>query len=219
MKEIAKLLSTVCIPLLMPIYALILAMYLPQDIDFNTFKDNLFLLDPKAKKYFLMVFAAISFVFPAISILIMRWTKVINTIDMDDKNERYLPYVLIGVYGIGLSYLLINVNKTVAISPHLIALAVGCTIISFINLFVNTQIKTSAHATGIGIFLGFLLAYFASQPILFIYPLLLCILIGAAVISARIILNKHTDKELLVGFTTGFFVIIVADLLFINRII
>ena len=219
MQIAARILSAVFVPLLMPVYALILVMYIPQDIDFSTFKDSLFMIDERAKKYFLTIFFAMSFVFPAVSIIIMKWTKVIDTIEMDHKRDRYLPYILIAIYGIGLSYLLITLNKTVTISGHLLALSIGCTLISLINLIINTKIKVSAHATGVGILVGFLMVYFFNQPLGSIALIIIAILIGSAVISSRIILNKHTDLELLVGFVNGSAVIILLDLLLINRII
>lgn len=219
MKIVARILSAVFIPLLMPVYALMMVMYLPQDLDLTTFQDSLFILTPKAKNYFLMIFTTISFVFPAISILVMRWTKLIDTIEMDHRRERFLPYIIIAVYGAGLTLLLYKVNTVSDVSRHLLALALGCTVISIVNLFINIKMKVSAHATGVGILLGFLFSYYINQPLIQMGYLWGAIAVGAAVISSRIVLQKHTDKELLVGFSVGFTLLVVLDLLFVNRII
>ena len=219
MKIVARILSAVFIPLLMPIYALAMVMFLPQDLDLTTYKDSLFILTPKAKNYFLMIFTTISFVFPAISILVMRWTGLIQTVEMDQRRERFLPYIIIAVYGAGLTFLLLKVSKVSEISQHLLALAIGCTVISVINLFINLKIKVSAHATGVGILIGFLLSYYMNQPISQMGYLIAAIFIGAAVICSRIVLQKHTDLELLVGFSVGSSMLIITDLLLVNRII
>ncbi len=218
-KIIAQLLSWIFIPLNIPVFVLAFAMFIPASIDYKSFQNSLFLLDPKAKVYFLSIFFIIGMIFPAVSILIMRWTKMIETVEMDNKKERSLPYILIVIYGLGLSFMIFNLNKTVFVSDHFLALALGCSIASMVNLGTNRLIKVSAHATGIGIGLGFLFSYYINQPIGNIWFLIAATLVGAAVIASRIILNKHTDLELLVGFVTGFAITFSLDFLLINNII
>lgn len=218
-ERIAKILSWIFIPLNIPAFVLAFAMFVPASIDFKTFQNSLFILTPNVKLYFLGVFFIIGMIFPAVSILIMRWTKMIKSVEMDDKNERGLPYILIVIYGFGLSFMIYNLKKTVFVSDHFLALSLGCMLSSAANLGINRFFKVSAHATGVGIGIGFLLAYYMNQPIVNVGYLLAAIFIGACVVSSRIVLNKHTDLELIVGFFVGFGITFGLDLLLINNVL
>ena len=65
---------------------------------------------------------------------------------------------------------------------------------------INEHIKISLHATGVGIFTGFLIAYFSEQTNFSIGVIAIGFLISGLVFSSRLFLEKHTIKELVLGY-------------------
>ena len=111
---------------------------------------------------------------------------------MDEKNERYLPIFIMGLYCAALFYLL-YIKTEGSILPKLIyLLPLSGAIISFFSLFLNRFIKVSLHATGAGILVGFIIAYFSFQEYFNFYILPLCIFLSGLVLSSRYFLEKHT---------------------------
>ena len=81
----------------------------------------------------------------------------------------------------------------------------GAVVISIFTI-VNNYFKVSLHATGVGIFTGFLLAYFSEQLFFNIWILALGFIVSGIVLSSRLFLEKHTPKELLVGYVFSFLI-------------
>jgi membrane-associated phospholipid phosphatase len=89
----------------------------------------------------------------------------------------------------------------------------GAIIISIFTI-VNNYFKVSLHATGVGIFTGFLLAYFSEQIFFNIWILALAFIISGIVLSSRLFLEKHTPKELIVGYVFSFLITFALNLFY-----
>ena len=79
----------------------------------------------------------------------------------------------------------------------------GIFIASAIGLVINNFIKVSLHGIGVG---GMLMAIILAgilYPIQNIFWVSIAIVITALVISARMMVSNHTDKELWVGLLVG----------------
>ena len=60
--------------------------------------------------------------------------------------------------------------------------------------------KVSLHATGVGILTGFVFAYVLEQIYFQLWILVVVILISGIVLTTRLFLEKHTPKELIIGY-------------------
>lgn len=216
MNRFFRIISWVFMPLTMPLIALAIAMYIPTYLDFYTQTNSLFYLDASVKRFFFNSFTLFGWVFPVTSILILKLTKQIDSIELDNQKQRFSPLLLSGIYAIMLLTLLFKFNSQVILSRHLFALALSGTFVAVIFLLINLRFKISLHAAGVGIFLGFLFAYYQEQSLINIWPLYLACILGGLVIASRIWLKKHTNSELTAGCILGFFITFTIDLISVH---
>jgi membrane-associated phospholipid phosphatase len=73
-------------------------------------------------------------------------------------------------------------------------------------ILLNQWKKVSIHSAGVGIFVGFILAYISVNMKFGVEMLIVTILLSGVVMAARSYLQKHTMQELLVGWLTGFII-------------
>lgn len=198
----------------MPILALVVVMFTPAVMDFQT-NHSLYDLPTRTKIYFLINFLLYSLLLPAIAILLLRYTKRIDSVELDNKNQRFAPLILTSLSSFLLMYLLIDIRDTVPISAHLFGMtAAGFFVTLFFGL-INLKTKISLHAGGVGMLVGFIVAYSLNHAFIVIWPVVLSILIAGLVISSRLILNKHTPKQVYLGFLLGSLITFTSDLFFI----
>ena len=85
MRVLAHTISWLFLPLLMPIYAITTAMYIPS-VETSFFQqDTLYWLNPNFKLVVLAWFAIFSFLAPGLSLLILRYSKSISNIEIDNR--------------------------------------------------------------------------------------------------------------------------------------
>lgn len=216
MNKLFRVISWVFMPLTMPLIALAAAMYIPTHLDFNTYTNSLFYLDGSVKRFFFNSFALFGWLFPVTSILILKMTKQVDSIELDNQKQRFTPLLLSGIYAIMLVILLIKFNSQVTLSRHLFSLAFSGIMVAFTYLLINTKFKISLHAGGVGILIGFLFSYYLEQSLVNVWPLYVACILGGSVIASRIKLKKHTNNELIAGFILGFFITFIIDIICIH---
>lgn len=193
------------IPLIMPVLALLFAMYVPAEIDYTSF-NSLYFLDSQSKFYFLYSFTVFAFVAPGVSILILKVAKVIRSIELETATERFVPLFLTAAYSAMLLGLLMKLESEVYISKHLIGLTIAALCMSIGFGVVNYWTKISLHGGGAGMLVGFVLAYSLEQSLLMSWPMYGVIIIAGLVLMSRIYLEKHTPQQAYLGFVLGSFI-------------
>lgn len=203
MKRIAQTVSWVFLPLFMPIYALLVVMYIPSS-EKSFFQENtLFFLPNLHKNLILGVYFLFSVLVPGLSLLIMRRNNRISSIEIDDRTERTVPIVITAAYCALLGIVLL-VKVPGGLWPQSVyALPWGGFIAILLAGFLNRFEKISLHALGAGMLFGFLVSYYQHQVIFLFFPLIFAALIGGVVMSARMYLGKHSLRESLSGFVLG----------------
>jgi membrane-associated phospholipid phosphatase len=213
MNRFFQIISWVFMPLTTPLIGLIIVLHTPTYLDFNTVSNSLFYLDDSVKRFFLNAFALFGWILPVMSILVLKISKQINSIELDDQKQRFTPLFLSGIYAIMLVILLFKFNNQIKLSPHLFSLAFSGMFVAFIFLIINIKFKISLHAAGIGMLIGFLLSYYLEQSLMIVWPIYLAFIVGGFVITSRIWLGKHTNNELICGFICGFIITFITNLL------
>ncbi len=141
-----------------------------------------------------------TFLLPLITILLLKNQKVISTIDMRERSERFLPVLLSFLY-YGFTYFFLR--KT-SLDPIFFSMFFGCMIAMVLSLLINTRFKISVHMVGICGVLGAITALFGlhgfSDIPLFSSILLLAGLLG----TARLSLGAHRPAEVYTGGLVGF---------------
>lgn len=193
----ARFFSTVFHPFLAPTYS-VLMLFRYHYVRFSN-------LESKAKGVTLIMIFACTFVYPALSIVIMNRLGLINSVNLRNKKDRILPYVAGLTFNIWLTYMVLRPgnNPILPIDKLLMHMIVASTLAVICAFFGNIFLKVSLHMLGMGGIVGFIMftAPYAdiSMQSLFIFSLL----VAGAVGSSRLILKAHEPVEVYTGFFIG----------------
>jgi membrane-associated phospholipid phosphatase len=205
MKFFANLISWIFLPLLMPIYALLLAMFVPSMENGFYQEKTMYWMDIRLKLAVLGLYLIFSFVAPAISLIFLKRANIISNLEVDNRTERSIPILTTALYCALLACFLYS-KAYGAVPNSIILLPTGGLIAILIAGVINFVDKISMHALGVGMYVGFLVAYYQYQVQFAFSIIIVSVLIAGLVMSARIYLGKHTLVQSLSGFFLGFFV-------------
>ena len=192
LKMIAHFVSYVLNTLFIPTYFFL---YLMQVMPFEFAS----ITDWQLKMKLFSVFWLTAF-FPAFAVFLLWRLKFSDNIFLKTQKERIIPYVIVMFFYWWMYYLSRNfTDQPLALKYFYF----GIFIASAIGLTVNNFMKVSLHAMGVsGLMMAVALVSFY-YPINNLIWVLLSIMIAAIVVSARMIVSDHTNKELVVGFAIG----------------
>lgn len=214
MRILSHIISWVFLPLLMPIYAISIAMFIPS-MEMSFFQENtLFWLSPNYKMLILLWFITFSFMAPGILLLILKLSNSISTIEMDDKNERGIPITITAIFCFILGVLFLTKAPDNMLPPSIYAMPWGGFVAIVIAGIINRKDKISLHAIGAGMLMGFIIAYYVNQAEFYFEIIVFGVIVSGLVMSARLYLRKHTLKQVIKGFSLGFFCIFMSIILF-----
>ena len=204
MKLLASVISWILMPMLMPIYALILVMFFPsQPIDLSS-GDSLFLMPLQNKLVLILYYFLFSVFTPGILYLILKKMKYISSLEMDEMKERKIPMVLMSLSCLFLFYILTSYDFR--LPKYIYGLCLSGAVIISVFTILNIYLKVSLHATGVGVLSGFVLSYFAEQIFFDIWVLALVFIVSGLVLTTRLFLEKHTIRELIIGYFFSLFI-------------
>lgn len=213
MGTLSKIFSWLFLPLFTPMYALIAILFVPSENPFCFYYDCLFMLTEPAKWALIYMFSIFLVVAPGLSFVIMYRWNMISTIEMDDKNERALPIIIMLMYSAVLYLAMLYISPP-QISRFIISFPFAGMLVVVAFYFLNKWKKISIHAAGAGIATGFILAYTLLHPYYSITMLALFVLMSGIVMTARVYLQKHTLFEVTMGWFTGVFITFMTILLY-----
>lgn len=191
MEKIARILSAVTTPFLIPAGTFILL-----------FGFTYLNIMPLAYKLAVLgIVCSLTLIIPALFICIYKKLSGRASQESSERKQRFVPYLLTIM-----SYATCLLTMQRMHFPHylsaIIAASLMCTVLCCL---INIKWKVSTHAAGCGILTGGLLSYsflFYFNPVGWLCGF---ILLSGAVGSARIIVRQHTLSEVIAGFVTGMF--------------
>lgn len=190
----AKIISYLLHPLLMPTYGILLVLNLETYIALIT--------PPVVKKAVYVITFVSTFLFPAVSVLILLKFKSISDLEIRARADRKLPYIITAVSYTAGYYLIVSL---IPVSKVLNLLLLGANAGVIIGLIINYWWKISAHMIGIGGVLGIVvgLAFRLSADLRNVIALIA--VLAGLVGYARLKLKAHSPEEVYAGFIVGFF--------------
>ena len=201
MKQLSHLLSWIFLPLFMPLFGLLIAMYVPSSPQSLVDNNSLFLMIDQNKWVVLFMFFVFSTVAPGLSFVILRSLNVITTIDMESKRERLIPMLIMLAYCLLLYFLFLVKAHNNILPKYVYALPLAGVFVTASFTLINRWIKISLHAGGAGILSGFIFAYSMEQAEFQFWTILVVILASGLTIMARLFLRKHTPTEVYAGWS------------------
>ncbi len=198
-RTIANVLSGMFHPLLMVTYGVILALtytYLA--------------IYPMGMKLSIVggVFVMTAIV-PALFIWIMYKTGMAGDLDLTNRKERTLPYIIFAISLLATGFLLYKLRMPVW---FLLELFGACAAL-LIAMLINHYWKISAHMIGVGGFIG---GIFGAAQIQMINPyvgIVIAFVVAGLVGTSRLILKRHTPMQVYAGFMLGFTCVFLSSLL------
>lgn len=149
-----------------------------------------------------------TFIAPAIMMFYFKKVGMITSLYVEDAVERRIPYLsCVIIYGLATYLFGWELQPIGELAPQISVILASVTLSLALIAMVSYFWKISAHATGIGGTIGMLsglIIRFDESALLM--PLLLTILIGGWLMSARLQLNAHTPSQIAAGVFCGLFV-------------
>lgn len=192
MRVAAVAISWIMVPLLMPVYGIILILNL-------SILDNVALL---TKFIVTGCIFGINALLPMLLIFLLNRLGVVSDVALNNQRERPLPYI-ISIIGYLLSALYLWSRGA---APWLWLMFCGGGTTALISLIVNFRWKISAHAAGAaGVVAMLAVVMLKGDPAVPMMPWLFGSMALAGVLgSCRIYLRRHTLAQVLAGYLNGF---------------
>lgn len=203
MIKLARFFSAIFSPLLMPTYGIFLAMWV----------SVLAFLSLDTRLAVLGVIFGITCLIPAIFIFLLYRLKYIKDLGLNIQHERWLPYIFMMLcYTIAALYL-IDHHAPIWMSSFVW----GALVAVIISFFVNFKWKISGHMAGIGGVVAMLCYLQATSLSIVNITWIICIaiIISGIIGTSRILLDRHTLAQVLVGFANGFICVWLASMFII----
>lgn len=193
---LARIVSIVFHPLLLATYLFSLFILL--------FPAGLEPLKSEGHLTFLLLIFCVTFVLPALNVGFFKMMGTIKTLEMKDRSERILPFIFITVLYLGVTYLFYS-KPRVGFHDNMFKFLIIVDALVLIATFTTFFYKISIHSLAAWGMLGILIPLnkVLEDNTLF-YPTLIIIVITGAVMSARLKLNAHTPREVMIGSALGF---------------
>ncbi len=200
-KTIAGIISIITSPLIMPTYGMAISLW-----------GTYLVFAPAATRWqvLLLTFAATTML-PVIVIFVLSKAGIIKHPSLNDRNDRPYVYAAAAMAYLGVSFYLGRINSPQWLSMFMLAAAFT----AVVTMIVNFRWKISGHATSVGgltaytFFLCFRNITLHNNEWLFVAA----VLIAGAVMTSRLILERHTLGQVVAGFFNGALWVSVLELL------
>lgn len=191
---IAKIISGVVHPMLMPLFGALLIFSLPTNFSMHN--------EGMVRMYLLGVIFICTCILPSIAIIVLKLMGAIEGIGLNEQKDRRIPFILTGICYSICYWAILKLDIPRVLFPYALAypLVLGATLTIILALIVNHWFKISIHMMGIGGVLGSFIAIAIrfDQPLL---PFISILIVLAGLTGfARLQLNAHTPAQVYSGF-------------------
>jgi membrane-associated phospholipid phosphatase len=187
---LARIVSIILHPLIMPSVGMILLFNSGTYLDFLSFTQK--------RAIFLILFTGTA-VLPLSLIPLMIVNRIVRNLKMEDHRERVLP-LMIAVLFYGFTwYILARLDVPGLVSIYIITASITI----LLSALVSIKWKISLHTTAIGALTGVLLAVAFRFNINLLLYLSLVFLGGGIAGWARLSLGAHTPSQVYLGYVGG----------------
>lgn len=150
----------------------------------------------------ILAVAATTFVIPLLILLAMRWSKLIPSFQLPEKEDRFFPFVSVSVLYMMATYFF---HLKLQAAPPLVFLLSIITIALVLLTTITYFWKISAHMVAIAGLMGVIAAFAMKAPQLGLVNYLIgAIILNGLVATSRLYLNAHTPAQIMAGFALGF---------------
>lgn len=195
MRTVSRIVSFIFHPLLFATYLLILlAVFMPAGL--APIKED-------GHLRFIGLIFAITFVLPALNMALFKALGTIRSLSMISRNERIIPFSFTAVLYCLTTYLLYS-RTQLRIDDNLMKFLIVIDMLVVAATVITFFYRISVHSLAVWAMIGILLPLNnVTEDGRLLLPTAVAIVIAGAVMSARLQLNAHTPREVMIGAITG----------------
>jgi len=189
--NLAKIISVIFHPLLMPVYALLTIFSAPTLFGYLPFQ---------VKKLLMLIIVVNNVLLPVSFLPFFRYWNIISSWTLDNRRERVIPLMITTIlYGVTL-YMIHGFPVPVFLKSFFIATF----FVSLLVTVTNFWWKISLHSTGVGALIAIVLILSFKMYSPLAWYLISSVIAGGLVLSSRLRLNYHNPLQVWGGFLAGF---------------
>jgi len=193
MRILMQGISVVFHPLLLPtLMFFVIFRYVPQ-----AFRP----LPDEAVPYVLIALCTTTLVIPVLSLLALKLTSSIKSLQMAEREDRIIPFTFIGAFYAITTY---KFYDKLNLNPVLVKLMLVATVLIATLTIITLFWKISIHSAGMGGLVGFILALVRMFPgSELLAPFTIAVVALGWVMTARLFLKAHAIDEVVAGAVLG----------------
>jgi len=197
MKVLARIVSYLFHPLLFPTYGLLLLLAANPN-RFGPFGEKLHIV-------WLIIIFALTFLFPAVWLLMMKRLEMIDSLNLETTKERIVPLIATATFYLWTAWMFkSNVNMKIPTDKLIFYMMLGSCFTIFMALCINIFMKISLHTLGSGNLLGIILPLIRISTFDLRFVFVTLILVAGVIGTSRLILKAHSPREIFTGYFIGF---------------
>jgi len=192
-KIISQIISVIFHPLLMPTYGLAILL--------NSGTHYSYMPEQAQEILYILIFLT-TFLIPVSIIPFLMSFKIIGSLQMNERKERFVPLI---ISALSYWFSLYLINRLPFHVPVFIRLDVLAPfVLILINLLINIKWKISSHLIGMGGLLAFIYTFSLVFYAELMSVILLLTVVAGIVAAARLKLEAHNPAQVYLGFLLGF---------------
>ena len=195
MNIVARLLSYLFHPLLIPTYLfLLLAKIFPAALD---------PIQSGSHALFITLIFFVTFGLPVALLIFLKLFGSLRSFHMIDRSERIIPFVMITLVYITVTYMFYSKTR-ISIHDNFLRIMIIIDLLALISTVLTLFFKVSVHSIVVWGVIGILIPLnkLTELDILF-YPTIAVILLAGIIMSSRLQLHVHTLREVMWGSVAG----------------
>lgn len=198
---VAKVLSVIFHPLLMPLLGVVFIFYSNSYVSY---------LPGDVKRIILLVIAANTLGLPLLMMPLFIQFGAVKSLAMESSKERVLPLAFTLIPYVLSVYFLVKLPIPFVIAAFML----GASLIIASCMIISYWWKISIHLVGVGGMVGFIIAFSVRLYTDVLPYLLIAILIAGLLASARLYAKAHRPAQVYAGFILGFLIMMLVILIF-----
>jgi hypothetical protein len=191
LKVVAKIISYLFHPLFIPTYVAIAVSYMNK----SAFDG----ITMQQKMQYLYNIALNTIFFPLITTLLLKALGFISSIQMPTMKDRIIPLIGTMVFYFWAYLIMKNIQAPLILKVLTLGFFWGIVLVFMANIFI----KVSMHTAGVGGMLGVVIVTMILSKYNLLPALVLVLMLGGIVGTARMILKAHQPFEVWLGYGLG----------------
>lgn len=190
--RLAKIISIVFHPLLMPVYGMAIIFSAPTLFGYLPFN---------VKKLLILILLINNVLLPLSFLPFFIHRNIISSWTITGRKERNYPLIITTLLYCITSYLIFRFPVPLFLKTYIFA----ATFISVIVTVINFWWKISLHSVGAGALISLVLLLSLKMLTPLEWYLIPAVLVAGLILSSRLKLNLHSPQQVWIGLFTGFF--------------